>query len=53
MTQDDPFEQSEILREIDEGNDHSNLARRMEEAGYGPKTRSSAADVLNRLKAQS
>lgn len=53
MTQDDPFEQSEILREIDAGLDHSTVAQRMEEAGYGPKTRSSAADVLSRLKAQS
>ncbi|NOD92887.1 PspA/IM30 family protein [Ruegeria sp. HKCCD4884] len=53
MSQDDPFEQSEILREIDEGLDHSTVAQRMEEAGYGPKTRSSAAEVLSRLKAQS
>ncbi len=53
MTQDDPFEQSEILREIDAGLDHSTVAQRMEEAGYGPKTRSSAADVLSRLKTQS
>ncbi|WP_050603281.1 PspA/IM30 family protein [Ruegeria sp. 6PALISEP08] len=53
MTQADPFEQSEILREIDAGLDHSTVAQRMEEAGYGPKTRSSAADVLSRLKAQS
>ncbi|NVO57185.1 PspA/IM30 family protein [Rhodobacteraceae bacterium B1Z28] len=53
MSQDDPFEQSEILREIDAGMDHTNLAARMEEAGYGPKTRATASDVLNRLKAQS
>lgn len=53
MTQDDPFEQSEILREIDAGLDHSTVAQRMEEAGYGPKTRSSAADVLSRLKTES
>lgn len=53
MSQDDPFEQSEILREIDAGLDHSTVAQRMEEAGYGPKTRSSAAEVLSRLKAQS
>ncbi|AXT28531.1 PspA/IM30 family protein [Ruegeria sp. AD91A] len=52
MKQDDPFEQSEILREIDAGMDHSNLAARMEEAGYGPKTRATASDVLKRLKAQ-
>ncbi|WP_299640876.1 PspA/IM30 family protein [uncultured Ruegeria sp.] len=52
MKQDDPFEQSEILREIDAGMDHSNLAARMEEAGYGPKTRATASDVLKRLNAQ-
>jgi len=52
MQQDDPFEQSEILREIDEGMDHTNLAARMEDAGYGPKTRATAADVLDRLKSQ-
>ncbi|WP_299898863.1 PspA/IM30 family protein [uncultured Ruegeria sp.] len=52
MKQDDPFEQSEILREIDAGMDHLNLAARMEEAGYGPKTRATASDVLKRLKAQ-
>ncbi|WP_120633483.1 PspA/IM30 family protein [Ruegeria sp. EL01] len=53
MNQDDPFEQSEILREIDAGMDHTNLAARMEQAGYGPKTRATAADVLNRLKTRS
>ncbi len=53
MQQDDPFEQSEILQEIDAGLDHSNVAARMEEAGYGPKTRATAADVMSRLKAQS
>lgn len=53
MQQDDPFEQSEILQEIDAGLDHSNVTARMEEAGYGPKTRATAADVMSRLKAQS
>ncbi len=50
MKQDDPFEQSEILREIENGLDHTNVAIRMEEAGYGPKTRATADDVLNRLR---
>lgn len=50
MGQDDPFEQSEILRDIDAGLDHSNIAGRMEEAGYGRKTRATAADVLARLQ---
>lgn len=46
----DPFEQSQILAEIDQGLDHTNIAARMEEAGFGNKTRSTAADVLGRLK---
>ncbi|WP_164659825.1 PspA/IM30 family protein [Tropicibacter sp. Alg240-R139] len=46
----DPFEQSQILAEIDQGLDHTNIAARMEEAGFGDKTRSTAADVLGRLK---
>ncbi|WP_171102318.1 PspA/IM30 family protein [Ruegeria sp. HKCCD7255] len=51
MNKDDPFEQSEILQDIDRGLDHRDIGQRMEEAGYGPKTRSTAADVLSRLKA--
>ena len=46
----DPFEQSQILAEIDQGLDHTNIAARMEEAGFGEKNRSTAADVLGRLK---
>lgn len=53
LQQDDPFEQSEILQEIDAGLDHSNIAERLEEAGYGPKTRATATDVLARLKTKS
>lgn len=52
MQQEDPFEQSEILREIDAGLDHSTISARMEEAGYGSKTRATADDVLNRLRTQ-
>ncbi len=52
MKQDDPFEQSEILQEIESGLDHTNIAERMEEAGYGPKTRATASDVLARIHAQ-
>ena len=52
MQQEDPFEQSEILREIDAGLDHSTISTRMEEAGYGPRTRATADDVLNRLRTQ-
>lgn len=47
---DDPFEQSEILREIDQGLSHEDLGDRMAAAGLGPATKSTAADVLNRLR---
>lgn len=47
----DPFEQAEILREIDAGLDGSAAADRLESAGFGARTKSSAQDVLARLKA--
>lgn len=50
LGQDDPFEQGEILREIDTGLDHTDLAGRMADAGFGPADKSTAADVLSRLK---
>lgn len=50
MTRDDPFEQSEILREIDAGLTHENMADRMAAKGHGPATKTSAADVLARFK---
>lgn len=46
---DDPFEQSQILKEIDEGLDHTGLAGRMAEAGFGDSTKTTADDVLARL----
>ena len=46
---DDPFEQSEILSEINASLDHSNLEDRMSAAGFGDTTKSTAADVLARL----
>ncbi|MBE1283929.1 MAG: PspA/IM30 family protein [Rhodobacteraceae bacterium] len=51
MNADDPFEQSEILRGIEEELSHDGLADRMADAGFGPRTRSTATDVLNRLNA--
>lgn len=48
---DDPFEQSQILSEIDAGLDHSTLAARMADAGFGSHGKSTAQDVLDRLKA--
>ncbi|MFK7752638.1 MAG: PspA/IM30 family protein [Sedimentitalea sp.] len=53
MKRDDPFEQSEILREIDAGLNHSDVADRMAAAGLGAATRTTAGDVLSRLKPQS
>ncbi|KMW57060.1 phage shock protein A, PspA [Candidatus Rhodobacter oscarellae] len=47
---DDGFEQSEILREIETELTHDGLADRMAAEGFGPATKSTAADVLNRLK---
>ncbi len=50
MQQDDPFEQSEILRQIDRGLQNEDVADRLAGAGFGPATRTTADDVLNRLK---
>ena len=47
---DDPFEHSEILRDIDAGLSHETLGDRMAAAGYGPATRSTAEGVLARLR---
>lgn len=52
MGRDDPFEQSEILREIDRDLGHETLADRMADNGFGPATRTTADDVLARLKAK-
>lgn len=46
----DPFEEDEILRGIDAAISHTDVHERMAEAGFGAKTRVSAADVLARLK---
>jgi len=50
MGRDDPFEQSEILREIDRDLGHETLADRMSDQGFGTSTRTTADDVLGRLK---
>ena len=50
LGQDDPFEQGEILNQIDRELDHRDIGDRMSDAGFGPKDRSTAADVLERLK---
>jgi phage shock protein A len=51
LQRDDPFEQSQILKEIDSGLDQSKVADRLSDAGFGAPVRSSLADVLSRLKA--
>ncbi len=52
MGEDDPFEQGEILRDIDDRLNHGDVADRMADAGFGPATKSTASEVLNRLKSQ-
>ncbi len=47
---DDPFEHSQILAEINADLTHDTLEDRMADAGFGPATRATAKDVLNRLK---
>ena len=50
LGQDDPFEQGQILNQIDRELDHRDIGDRMSDAGFGAKGRSTAADVLARLK---
>lgn len=50
LNRDDPFEQSQILNEIDRGLDQADVADRLAEAGFGAATKTSASDVLARLK---
>ncbi len=50
LNRDDPFEQTQILREIDTGLAQGDVADRLAEAGFGPATKSTAADVMARLK---
>ena len=50
LNRDDPAEQADILREIDAGLSHDDLGDRMAAQGYGPSTKTTAADVLARLQ---
>lgn len=50
LKKDDPFEQSEILREIDNGLSHETVAERMAAEGFGASNTATASDVLARLK---
>lgn len=51
LNRDDPFEQTQILSEIDEGLDRSDMTERLSDAGYGDPLKSTAQDVLQRLRA--
>ena len=51
LGRDDPFEHSQILAEINADLTHATLEDRMADAGFGPATRSTADEVLKRLKA--
>lgn len=50
LGEDDPLEQAEILRDIDRGLTRADLPDRLAAEGYGPATRTTAEDVLARLK---
>jgi phage shock protein A len=50
LGKDDPFERTEILADINRDLDGDSLTDRMADAGFGNATRSTADDVLNRLK---
>lgn len=50
LEQDDPFEQGEILREIDGEIGHATISDDMADAGFGKRNSSTAAAVLKRLK---
>lgn len=50
LDRDDPFERTEILSEINDDLNNTGLIDRMADAGLGDPTRSTAKDVLDRLK---
>ena len=49
LGRDDPFEQQQIIAEIDNDLSHDTLTDRMADAGFGDPTRATAQDVLSRL----
>lgn len=51
VDQEDPYEQSEILREIDSNLKYEDIGERMAANGYGTSSKSTASDVLVRLTA--
>jgi phage shock protein A len=53
LGREDPFEQSEILSQINRDLSHDTLSDRMADQGYGDADRTTGADVLKRLKTKS
>lgn len=51
LERDDPFEQSEILNEIDEGLNGSSISEKLAAEGFGSAEKITAEEVLKRLKA--
>ena len=52
LGQDDPFEQAEILGQINRDLDHGGIVDQLADAGFGGATRATADDVLNRIKSK-
>ncbi len=50
MQRDDPFEHQSIMSEIDQGLSGENVTDRLASEGFGPSTKTTASDVLARLK---
>jgi len=50
MGREDPFEQGEVLRDINAALNNEDIGDTLAREGYGPATKSTAADVLARLK---
>ncbi|MEE9455274.1 MAG: PspA/IM30 family protein [Paracoccaceae bacterium] len=51
VDQEDPYEQSEILREIDSNLKYEDIGERMAASGYGTSSKVTGADILARLNA--
>ena len=49
MAQDDPFAQSEVMEQIDEELDHSNIDQKLAAAGCGKPIGVNSADILEKL----
>ena len=53
ISKEDPFERAEILSAIENDLQHKSIAQKMADNGYADSTKSTAQDVLNRLKTNS